>query len=615
MKNLGALVNLKQKGIQNDNVSFGGSSSSKLYPENVGFEMDNIDKAGKGGALEADHLEFASAPIMDSDDNGGTEYVENIQDATEDANEANIEERNMSLAEAVKRYPKAAMWSLLVSTTLIMEGYDTALLNSLFALPVFQKKFGSLNKDGGYEIVSRWQIGLNMCIFVGEILGLQVTGFLVERFGNRYTMIMALYLLCCYIFILYFCKSLAMIAVGQILSAMPWGCFQSLTVTYASEVCPLALRYYLTTYSNMCWLFGQIFASGIMKNSQQNLASSDMGYKLPFALQWIFPAPLAIGIFLAPESPWWLVRKNKVSEAKQSLNRILSGKGEEKEIQVNMTLEQIKLTIAKEREAEGKSGSIRECFRGLNLRRTRIACLTWIAQNSSGSVLLGYSTYFFERAGMATDSAFTFSIIQYCLGLAGTICSWFISARVGRWTILTCGLAFQMIILFIIGGLGFASGSSASYGSGGLLLALSFFYNTGIGAVVYCIVAEIPCSELRTQTIVLARNSYNLVAVVNAILTPYMLNLDNWNWGSKTGLYWGAFTALTLAWVIIDLPETSGRTFSEINELFALKTPARKFKSTKVDPFKIKFASDDIQVDLQKDLDDDAAKLDIKISD
>ena len=64
-----------------------------------------------------------------------------------------------------------------------------------------------------------------------------------------------------------------------------------------------------------------------------------MGYKLPFALQWLWPVPLAIGIFFVPESPWWLVRKNKMAEAKKSLNKILSGKGPEKDIQVNLTLE------------------------------------------------------------------------------------------------------------------------------------------------------------------------------------------------------------------------------------------------------------------------------------
>lgn len=601
MKNLSSLVNRVQSEADNQDAVVRGTSSSSNLPS-IELEEEVIQKGKKDAGLDPEHLEFTT----DTFPADGVQEEENdtlrIMNETDDAEEANEEQKNMTLLEALRRYPKAAFWSILVSSTLVMEGYDTALLNSLFALPVFQKTFGSVTKTGSYEITSKWQIGLNMCVFVGEIIGLQLTGFMVEWTGNRRTMITALSFFTVFVFILYYCNSLAMVAVGQILCAMPWGCFQSLAVTYASEVCPLALRYYLTTYSNMCWLFGQLIAAIVMKNSERNFSDSELGYKIPFAIQWVFPVPLALGIYLAPESPWWLVRKSKMEDAKKSLKSILSGSGQEKDIQVNITLEQIKLTIERERIEEKGEGSFRDCFKGVNARRTRISCLTWVAQNSCGSVLLGYSTYFFTRAGLATSKAFTFAIVQFCLGIVGTICSWLASGRIGRWTILAAGLAFQMVTLFVIGALGFSSSSKASYGVGGLLLALSFFYNAGIGAVVYCIVAEIPSAELRTQTIVLARNSYNLMAIFNSILTPYMLNEDDWNWGAKTGLYWGACTAVTLLWVVIDLPETSGRTFSEINELFAQHVPARKFKTTKVDPFRNAPAATDLPNDEQRSL-------------
>jgi SP family general alpha glucoside:H+ symporter-like MFS transporter len=41
-------------------------------------------------------------------------------------------------------------------------------------------------------------------------------------------------------------------------------------------------------------------------------------------LQWMWPVPLLIGIALAPESPWWLVRKGRVDDAKKSLLRLTS---------------------------------------------------------------------------------------------------------------------------------------------------------------------------------------------------------------------------------------------------------------------------------------------------
>lgn len=61
-------------------------------------------------------------------------------------------------------------------------------------------------------------------------------------------MIGALLLMIFFIFIPFFSKNLATLLAGEILQGIPWGVFQTMTTAYASEVCPVALRAYLTTY-------------------------------------------------------------------------------------------------------------------------------------------------------------------------------------------------------------------------------------------------------------------------------------------------------------------------------------------------------------------------------
>lgn len=43
------------------------------------------------------------------------------------------DEKDMTLRQAIKAYKKAILWSLVISTCVIMEGYDTNLLGNFYA--------------------------------------------------------------------------------------------------------------------------------------------------------------------------------------------------------------------------------------------------------------------------------------------------------------------------------------------------------------------------------------------------------------------------------------------------------------------------------------------------
>lgn len=103
-----------------------------------------------------------------------------------------------------------------------MEGFDIVLINSLMALPAFQRRFGEPSADGGYQISAAWQSGLSNGALVGEVLGLLLIGYIVERVGYKKTMIGSLVLLTGFIFIVFFAQNLPMLLVGEILMGIPW---------------------------------------------------------------------------------------------------------------------------------------------------------------------------------------------------------------------------------------------------------------------------------------------------------------------------------------------------------------------------------------------------------
>lgn len=491
-------------------------------------------------------------------------------------------EHELGLRKSLKLYPKAMAWSVFLSTCVVMEGFDITLIASLFAYPPFQEKFGVQQPDGTYQLTAAWQSGLTNGMLVGQIIGLFINGIVAERLGYRWTLIGALSLTTSFIFIIFFSETLVQLLIGEILIGIPWGAFQTLTVTYASEVCPVHLRAYLTTYVNLCWVIGQFLASGILRAMVER--DDEWGYKIPFALQWIWPVPLALGIFFAPESPWWLVRRGRLEAAKRSILR-LTTRNAHAEGGFNADENVAMMLHTNELERAVASGThYTDCFRGTDLRRTEIVCLTWGIQACCGASFMGFSTYFYQQAGMDVADSFSMSLGQYAIGAVGTVASWFLMKALGRRTLYLGGQGLMVVILTVIGCVSFAGrdNAAAQWTIGSLLLVYTLTYNCTVGPVCYSLVSEMSSTRLKTKTVVLARNTYNILGIVPNVLTPLMLNPSAWNWGAKAGFFWAGSCLICFVWTFFRLPEPKGRTYGELDILFEQGVSARKFKTTKV---------------------------------
>ncbi|KAK3197264.1 hypothetical protein GRF29_1536g1176888 [Pseudopithomyces chartarum] len=506
-----------------------------------------------------------------------------IAQITQDATKATKAEQRMTLREGIRLYPKAIAWSVLLSGAIIMEGYDINLIANLQAVPAFKRKFGVQLPNGKYEVTAAWQAGLTNGAYVGEILGLMVNGWIAEKYGFKKTMIGALMAVTALIFILFFAVNIEMLLVGLILIGIPWGVFQTLTTTYAAEVTPVPLRPILTTYVNLCWVFGQFIASGVLKGISER--PDQWAYRIPYAIQWVYPIPLIIGIAFAPESPWWLVRKERYEDAKKMVLRLASPE-KNPDFNADETIAMYKHTNELEK-AVSEGTSYWDCFKGTDLRRTEIAAMTWFTQAWCGSSFMGFSTYFFENAGLDTSNAFSMSLGIYAIGAVGVFVSWWLMPRVGRRTLYVWGLVAMLAILLIIGFLGIApaGNTSVQWAVGAMLIIFTFIYDASVGPVCYCLVAEIPSSRLRQKTVVLARNWYNIGSIIGNIMTPRMLNPTAWNWGAKSAFFWAGTCFLCLVWTYFRLPEPKGRTYGELDILFEQRVPARKFKGTVVQEF------------------------------
>ncbi len=208
-------------------------------------------------------------------------------------------EHSMTLRDAVRLYPKSVLYCIVLSIAIIMEGYQVGLVPSLFAQPAFQHKYGHPRPHGSYQLDNKYQSALTAAVQVGSIFGYWISGLLIDKIGYKRTMQGALLSVTCFIFIIFFAPSIAVLVVGEGLLGIPWGIIQTLTTTYAAEVSPVALRAYLTSYINLCWVIGIFISTGVLRGTVHRL--DQWAYRIPFALQWIWPIPIMIGVSFAPE--------------------------------------------------------------------------------------------------------------------------------------------------------------------------------------------------------------------------------------------------------------------------------------------------------------------------
>lgn len=524
--------------------------------------------------------------------NSNDDLYRGLQQAIPDLRRLSIEARNATKAEhkmtfvaACKLYPRAILWSLLLSCTIIMEGFDLTLINSFFAFDVFRRAYGKPmypnNPPGqqNYQISPAWQSGLTNAAVSGEIIGLFFNGYLTDRFGYHKTMIFTLIWMSLFVFLAFFAINIEMLLAAQVLCGLPWGIFQTLSTTYAAEVMPVVLRSYLTSNINMCWLIGQLLGVSVVRGLVHN--TSEWSYRIPFGLQWAFAVPILIGVIFAPESPWWLVRHDKIDEAKRSLLRLTS-RGDH-DFNADETIAMMRHTNEVEKYLNGGGVSYIDCFKGTDLRRTEIASVVWMTQALCGAALTGYAAYFFEQAGFNTSNSFNLAVGMYAVAIVGGILSWFLMRRIGRRPLYLIGLLLSVLILAVTGTIGAVPETDGtSWTLGSMIIIMTGVYDATIGPVCYVLVAEIPSSRLRVKTVVLARVAYNVVGIITNIITPRMLNPTAWDWKGKSAFLYCGTSILCLVWCWYRLPDPFGLTYLEMDILFQKKAKARKFREFQV---------------------------------
>lgn len=305
-----------------------------------------------------------------------------------------------------------------------------------------RRDFGEIHR-GKPIIPSAWLGVWTAAPSIGNIAGAGVAGWVCDRFGRRFSLMLGALISAIGIAICFasaFSPDIevrrGVFLLGKLVEGFAAGQVVCTVQIYTSEIVTRALRGPSQALLPVMTMTGQLIGA-LVVFACLPIKGQD-GYLIAVGSQWIFSVILlGIAIFI-PESPPHLIRVGKLDEARKSQRRL-----HRKEVDTDKMIEKLSEILEQERETMKRLGSqVRfiDCFRGVDLRRTIIVLACHMMPQNFGLGLLSNASYFAQTVGIKPYLSVLLLEIGIAVGLVANIISvWTLSVAKRRplmlWTL------------------------------------------------------------------------------------------------------------------------------------------------------------------------------------
>ncbi|KAF9879040.1 hypothetical protein CkaCkLH20_03273 [Colletotrichum karsti] len=448
----------------------------------------------------------------------------------------------------------------------MLYGYDTGSFGGVLANQGFIRQFGTYNPHTeAYTFDSLRTSLISSLAFIGKFIGCFVAAPAIERLGHRNVF----YLLSVVSVIGVILEITAadtaagtgrypQFIVGRIVVYISVGLVEVNVTTYQSEIVPAAFRGLVVISLQLFLNAGTLVATGI--NKAFSTDTSPVGWKTVTGVQLVFPALIALFTLFIPSSPRWLLSKDREEDAVTALCRLRP-----KEDAENGNCEAEIVAIRGALQSHVHKGTWTDLLRSTNFRRTTIVIVYYFFQQTTGQAFVStYQTVFYRENRYAAH-AFTYPIINSCLGMIAVLPSMYMVDKIGRRYSLLISFFFQCFFMYLLAGLGQQTTKTATESNTivAAFMLFAFSYNMGGASIPYLLGTEIPNASLREKTQSLGA-AWNVIwAFVTNFIIPYMIDSIHF----QVGWVFGSISLAAFIFTFLVLPETKVSAASSDNNL------------------------------------------------
>ncbi|KAL3460121.1 general substrate transporter [Aspergillus heterothallicus] len=471
--------------------------------------------------------------------------------------------------------PRLITLFIFISLGALNFGFDNGWWACVLPLDAFIRHYAP---PGSTEIPSTWQSAGTGTANAGLVIGCLIAGAIGNKLGRKWSIILLVTIALIGMVIQNAIQSYWAVMVGRMVNAMSMGIEANVIPTYMAELAPPSVRGALVSFYQFWQFIGVLLAVLTVLGSRDTLpANGQWAFRTVMVVQLFIPLLLLGAVFFFPESPRWLLQRGRREEAKNALLFIRAGSDSLSTVDTELDLLE---TAIREQADHHAATSYKDCFRGSNGRRTFIAAGVQVMQQLQGnSFFTSYALLYMAQLGISDPLKAQPG--RMACGLAGIIIGFVLLDRVGRRPLMLACSVGNWVTIWLSSG--FSSWVDTESHTAVVRFCLAcvllwmVFNSLGWGSCVWIVTSEVPTLQLRERTISIATSCSFLAVLLISYINPFV-QYEPGNLGARVGFVYGAFSLLSIGFVYFCLPECSGRSFEELDEMFQAGVPAWRFK-------------------------------------
>ncbi|MCH0629168.1 sugar porter family MFS transporter [Kocuria palustris] len=470
---------------------------------------------------------------------------------------------------------RALRWTITAcaTTAFSLFGYDQGLMSGIITAPQFARDFPGVvatRKEDEYH-ATIVQGATTACYEIGCLVGAIWVLAFGERVGRR-----PIVLIGCFIIVIGTVITITAIPhkwplghfiVGRSITGIGNGMNTATVPVWQSEMSKPKNRGKLVNLEGSVVAFGTMIAYWI--DFGLSYANSSVSWRLPIALQIVFAVLVFIIILGLPDSPKWLIKKNRNQEAIYIMSCLFEVDPNDPELleEVDYIAETVKLS-------EKSGNSYRDLFTGgktQHFQRMCIGASTQFFQQFTGcNAAIYYSTVLFEttifpdkenKRRLSLILGGVFSIVYAVF----TLPSFFLVDTFGRRNLFLMGAIGQGVSFIITMACLIHPTANNSKGAAVGLYLYIVFFAMSILPLPWIYPPEINPLKTRTRASAVSTCTNWLCNAAVVLFTPIFIGKSDWG----CYLFFACMNFLFVPVIFFFYPETAGRSLEEIDVIFA----------------------------------------------